>query len=93
MQILEQLQLPALSILLTDDFIARTRQPHHLMPAGHQLGPRELLFTRISDEEVDQHRTRFSGGLLRHEIWKYYQSTSQAHEQVLQNLKVCCSRY
>lgn len=64
MQILEQLQLPASSIMLTDDFIASTRQPQKLIQPGHQLGPRQLLFTRISDEEVAQHRARFSGALL-----------------------------
>ncbi len=60
-QILQQLQLPESSIMLTEDFIAQTAKPHLIVRAGQELGPRQLLFTKISDEEVEQHRTRFSG--------------------------------
>ena len=60
-QILQQLNLPASAVKLSDEFLAAAARPHLLVRAGHVIGTPFVLFAKRSPEEEAALRLRFAG--------------------------------
>ncbi len=60
-KLLLQLNLPESALLLTDDLISASHQPHTLVAAGHAIGTPTPLVSLISDDLIESLRAKFGG--------------------------------
>ena len=59
MQVQQQLNMSAESLQLSDSLLKKSYELGSIIPPGHHINKPEVLFRNITDEEVDQLRSRY----------------------------------